>query len=92
MIQNKGIQIGREKERGIYEEILAKERQRAEEEHQRAKEEHQRAEEERQRLDNTILYLSHELKMSPLDISVIVNKDVTYIDELLASGGEEKKG
>jgi predicted transposase/invertase (TIGR01784 family) len=97
MIQNKGIQIGMEKERGIYEEILAKERQRAEEEHQRAEEERQRAEEERQRaeeerrrVDNTIFYFSRELNMLPLDISLIVNKEVAYIDALLASGGEEK--
>lgn len=83
MIQNKGIQIGMERERGVYEEILAKERQRAEEEHQRA-------EEERQRLDNTIFYFSRELNMSPLDISLIVNKEVAYIDGLLASAGEEK--
>jgi len=90
MIQNKGIQIGMERERGIYEEILAKERQRAEEEHQRAEEERQRAEEERQRVDNTIFYFSRELNMSPLDISLIVNKEIAYIDALLASGGEEK--
>lgn len=84
MIQNKGIQIGREKERGIYEEIVARERQRAEEERQKA-------EEERQRLNNTILYFNRELNMSSLDISVIVNKDVEYIDELLALDDEEKK-
>ncbi len=75
MIQNGGKEIGRQQERSIHEEILAQERQ--------------RADEERQRLDNTIRYLSWELNMSPMDISVIVNKELAYSELMLASGAKE---
>jgi hypothetical protein len=88
MIQNGGIEIGRQQERSLYESILAKERQLAVEATKLAVEERQLAVEERQRLDNTIRYLSQKFSLSPLDISVIVNKDVAYIEMLLALGAE----
>lgn len=71
--------------------MLAKERQaaadalrRTEEEHQRAIEALQREEEERQRLDNTIRYLYEKVNMTIADIAEVVNKDITYIEALLA--------
>jgi hypothetical protein len=56
---------------------LAKERQLAVEAAKLAEEEATKREsEERQRLDNTMRYLSQKFSLSPLDVSVIVNKDV----------------
>jgi hypothetical protein len=46
---------------------------------------------ERQRLDNAILYLYHQMNMSVLDISNIVNKDTAYIESLLISNKEENQ-
>jgi hypothetical protein len=46
---------------------------------------------ERQRLDNAILYLYHQMNMSVLDISNIVNKDTGYIESLLISNKEENQ-
>ena len=76
-------------------ELLDKERQsviealgREEEERQKAEEERQKAEEERLRLDNTIRYLYETVKMSATEIAIIVDKDVIYIEELLASANE----
>jgi PAS domain-containing protein len=76
-------------------ELLDKERQaviqaigREEKERQKAEEERQKAEEERLRLDNTIRYLHEIVKMSAAEIATIVDKEIVYIEELLASANE----
>lgn len=91
MILAEGMEIATERERGIYEVILAKEHQRAEEEHQRAEEErqraeeeHQRAEEERQRINNAILYLYQIDQKLPAEIAMIIGKDLEYVENLIA--------
>lgn len=58
--------------------------QREQEERQRAVEAMQREEEERQRLDNTIRYLYEKVNMAVSAIAEVVNKDVAYIEALLA--------
>lgn len=91
MILAEGMEIATERERGIYEVILAKEhqraeeeRQRAEEERQRAEEEHQRAEEERQRIDKVILYLYQIDQKQPAEIAMIIGKELEYVENLIA--------
>jgi PAS domain-containing protein len=76
-------------------ELLDKERQaviealrREEEGLQKAEEERQKAEEERLRLDNTIRYLHETVKMSAAEIAIIVDKEVLYVEELLASAND----
>ncbi len=76
-------------------ELLDKERQvviealrREEEGLQKAEEERQKAEEERLRLDNTIRYLHETVKMSAAEIATIVDKEIVYIEKLLASANE----
>jgi hypothetical protein len=69
----------------------ARERQRAQEEHQRAKEEHQRAEEERQRTNSMILSLYHEFQMPIEQIARMANKDLQYIEDLIAQSEKGKK-
>lgn len=70
MILAEGMEIATERERGIYEEILAKE--------------HQRAEEERQRIDNAIIYLHQTDQKQPTEIAMIIGKNVEYVEELIA--------
>jgi PAS domain-containing protein len=79
-------------------ELLDKERQvviealrREEEERQKAEEERQKAEEERLRLDNTIRYLYEIVKMSAAEIATIVDKEIVYIEELLAPTNENNQ-
>lgn len=69
-------------------ELLDKERQAVIEALGREEEERQKAEEERLRLDNTICYLYETVKMSAIEIATIVDKDVVYIEELLATANE----
>ena len=85
MILAEGMEIATERERGIYEVILAKEHQRAEEERQRAEEEYQRAEEERQRINNAILYLHQIDQKQPAEIAMIIGKDLEYVESLIAA-------
>ena len=84
MILAEGMEIATERERGIYEVILAKEHQRAEEERQRAEEEYQRAEKERQRINNAILYLHQIDQKQPAEIAMIIGKDLEYVENLIA--------
>ena len=60
------------------------ERQRAQEERQRAQEEHQRAEEEHQRINGMILSLYQEFQMPIEQIARMANKDLEYIEDLIA--------
>jgi hypothetical protein len=83
--------VALEEEKKKNREMLAKERQaaadalrRTEEEHQLAIEALQREQEERLRLDNTIRYLYEKVNMTISDIAEVVNKDMAYIEELLA--------
>ena len=62
----------------------AKERQRAQEEHQRAEEERQRAQEEHQRINGMILSLYQEFQMPIEQIARMANKDLEYIEDLIA--------
>jgi DNA-directed RNA polymerase specialized sigma24 family protein len=78
MIVEKGIQIGRE----MAEDILSKERQRAEEEHNRA-------EEERQRTEKAILYLHQIDKKEPFEIAAILGTEVTYVETVLTKAEKE---
>jgi predicted transposase/invertase (TIGR01784 family) len=78
MIVEKGIQIGRE----MAEDILSKERQRAEEEHNRA-------EEERQRTEKAILYLHQTYKKEPFEIAAILGTEVTYVETVLTKAEKE---
>lgn len=81
MILAEGMEIAAERERGIYEAILAKE-------HQRAEEERQRAEEERQRINNAILYLHQIDQKQPAEIAMIIGKDLEYVENLIVEMGE----
>jgi hypothetical protein len=84
MILAEGMKIATERERGIYEEILAKEHQHTQEERQRAQEERQRAEEERQRIDNAIIYLYQTDQKLSAEIAMIIGKNVEYVEGLIA--------
>jgi hypothetical protein len=83
---------------GLYEHVFGinplteveKERQKAAKERQRAKEEHQRAEEERQRVDGIILYFHQEMHLPATQIAEIANKDLTYVEDLIAQAEESK--
>ena len=69
-------------------ELLDKERQAVIQAIGREEKERQKAEEERLRLDNTIRYLHEIVKMSAAEIATIVDKEIVYIEELLASANE----
>lgn len=69
-------------------ELLNQERQAVIEALRREEEERQKAEEERFRLDNTIRYLHETVKISAAEIATIVDKEIVYIEELLASANE----
>lgn len=98
------LEEGRKKEREVSHIMLEKalqreqlerqkaeeERQRAEEEHQRAEEEHQRAEEERQRLNNVILYLFETAQLPVEEIAIVTNREVDYIEALIAQKNLEE--
>ncbi|WP_353485322.1 hypothetical protein [Haliscomenobacter sp.] len=78
------VKEGESKAQKVFEELLAKERQRAEEEH------HQRAEEERIRLNNTILNLHRIAKMPVPEIALMVGIEVEYIETLIAKSEHEE--
>jgi PAS domain-containing protein len=69
-------------------ELLDKERQVVIEALRREEEGLQKVEEERLRLDNTIRYLHETVKMSAAEIATIVDKEIVYIEKLLASANE----
>jgi hypothetical protein len=77
---------------GLYEHVFGinplteveKERQKAAKERQRAQEEHQRAKEERQRTNSMILSLYQEFQMPIEQIARMANKDLEYIEDLIA--------
>lgn len=91
------IEEGIEKGLKINQELLAKERMRAEEEHMRAeealriiKEEHQKAEEERLRLDNVIVYLHNIAQMPISEIASMTEREIAYIEALVIKKNEEE--
>lgn len=93
MIVEEGIEKGLK----INEDLLIKERIRAEEERLRAEEEHLRAEEERlkakeerQRLDNVIIYL-HDVAQLPLEeIAHLSGHHLEYIKTLILAKNKEE--
>ena len=93
------VKEGESKAQKVFEELLAKERQRAEEERRQAveeeriratEEENQRAEEERIRLNNTILNLHRIAKMPISEIALMVDIELEYIEALIAQSGQEE--
>ena len=82
MILAEGIEIGIEREREIYAEIVAKERQRAEEERLKA-------EEERHRTDKAILYLYQTDQKQPAEIAMIIGIDQAYVEALISKWGDQ---
>lgn len=90
------VKEGELKAQKVFEELLAKERQRSEVERMRATEEermraHQRAEEERIWLNNTILNLHRIAKMPIPEIALMVDIEVEYIETLIAKSVQEEK-
>ena len=99
------IEEGIEKGLKINQELLAKERMRAEEEHMRAEEErmraeealriieeeHQKAEEERLRLDNVIVYLHNVAQMPIIEIASMTEREIAYIEALVIKKNEEEE-
>ena len=98
------IEEGIEKGLKINQELLAKERMRAEEERMRAEEErmraeealliieeeHQKAEEERLRLDNVIVYLHNVAQMPIIEIASMTEREIAYIEALVLKKNEEE--
>lgn len=98
------IEEGIEKGLKINQELLAKERMRAEEERVRAEEErvraeealrlideeHQKTEEERLRLDNVIVYLHNVAQMPIIEIANMTEREITYIEALVLKKNEEE--
>ena len=93
------VKEGESKAQKVFEELLAKERQRAEEERMLAVEERmraveeelQRAAEERLRLNNTILNLHRIAKMPVPEIALMVGIELEYIEALIAKSEQEEK-
>jgi hypothetical protein len=81
------VKEGETKAQKVFEELLAKERQRLEEV---LEQEHLRAEEERQRLNNTILNLHQIAKMPVAEIALMVSSEIEYIEALIAKSEEDK--
>ncbi len=81
------VKEGETKAQKVFEELLAKERQRLEEV---LEQEHLRAEEERQRLNNTILKLHQIAKMPVAEIALMVSSEIEYIEALIAKSEEDK--
>ena len=91
------IEEGIEKGLKINQELLAKERMRAEEERMRAEEErmraegeHLKAEEERLRLDNVIVYLHNVAQMPITEIASMTEREIAYIEALVLKKNEEE--
>ena len=91
------IEEGIEKGLKINQELLAKERMRAEEERMRAEEalriieeEHLKAEEERLRLDNVIVYLHNVAQMPIIEIASMTEREIAYIEALVLKKNEEE--
>jgi hypothetical protein len=84
-------EVEKERQKAVKERQRAQEEhQRAQEEHQRAEEERQRAEEERQRVDGIILYFHQEMHLPATQIADIANKDLAYVEDLIAQAEESK--
>lgn len=77
------LEEGRIRERQNQQELLARERQRAEEERLRAEEEHLRAEEERLRLDNVIYRLYEDVQLSISEIATMTGREEANIEALI---------
>lgn len=84
------IEEGIEKGLRINQELLAKERMRAEEALLIIQEEHQKAEEERLRLDNVIVYLHNVAQMPIIEIASMTEREIAYIEALVLKKNEEE--
>ncbi len=84
------IEEGIEKGLKINQELLAKERMRAEEALLIIEEEHQKAEEERLRLDNVIVYLHNVAQMPITEIATMTEREIAYIEALVLKKNEEE--
>lgn len=84
------IEEGIEKGLKINQELLAKERMRAEEALLIIEAEHQKAEEERLRLDNVIVYLHNVAQMPIIEIASMTEREIAYIEALVLKKNEEE--
>ena len=77
------VKEGEIKAQKVFEELLAKERQRLEEVLEQAAEDRLRAEEEHQRLNNAILNLYQITQMPIAEIALIMGVEVVYVEALI---------
>lgn len=85
------VKEGESKAQKVFEELLAKERLRAEEEHRLLVAALQREEETRLILDNAILNLHLLSKMQPAEIAVILSTEVGYVEELILKNEQKEE-
>ena len=85
------VKEGESKAQKVFEELLAKERKRAEEEHCLLVAALQREEETRLILDNAILNLHLLSKMQPAEIAVILSTEVAYVEELILRNEQKEE-